>query len=213
MQASSGRRIPVIGLVGGVGSGKSTLARRLAERRKILTLDADEFGHQALTLERVKQQIRARFGDAVFDEHGDILRRELARRVFGEQPEKRQAREELEALVHPEIGRMIRERVDETQRQGGVAAILLDAAVLLEAGWREFCDAVVFIDTPDEERLNRVNATRGWTAEELRRREASQWPLDEKRRRVDYTVSNQGAVDAAVNELDAVVSRVVHPFP
>jgi dephospho-CoA kinase len=78
--------------------------------------------------------------------------------------------------------------------------ILLDAALLLEAGWKDHCDAVIFLDVPYAERLRRVQS-RGWSEAELQRREASQWPLDQKRESSDLVLPQAGSLQAAAQNL------------
>ncbi|MBC8115788.1 MAG: dephospho-CoA kinase [Candidatus Saccharimonas sp.] len=193
-------RIPVVGIVGGIGSGKSAVARWVATQANIHVIDADRLGHEALMAGDVKASLRLKFGDDIFDVQGEVLRGALARRVFGDAEEHRAARHMLEQIVHPEIERRI---VDEIRRaaDSGSQAVLLDAAVLLEAGWQRQCDAVVFIETPDDVRLERVRQRSGWTAEELHRRETSQLSLTDKRKQSDAVVSNAGQVSDAGQQL------------
>ena len=198
--ALSRNRIPVVGIAGGIGSGKSAVARWVAERANVHVIDADRLGHDALMSADVKTNLRREFGDAIFGEQGEIRRGLLAQQVFGDCEEHRAARRKLEQIVHPEIGRRIAEDLERAKR-AGTDAVLLDAAVLFETGWQDQCDAVVFIDTPDELRLKRVQQRSGWTAEELHRREASQWSLSEKRLRCDAAVSNDGDVAIAGEQL------------
>ncbi|WP_155458753.1 dephospho-CoA kinase, partial [Streptococcus pneumoniae] len=81
-----------------------------------------------------------------------------------------------------------------------VDVVVLDAAVLLEAGWRNQCDRLVFVEVPLAARQERVRA-RGWSEDELQRREASQWPLDRKRSAADFVVDHSATSDAAVMEV------------
>ena len=124
--------------------------------------------------------------------------------MFGETAENRAAKAALQAVVHPIIQADLLERIAGA-RAAGVPAVLLDAAVLLETGWRGDCDAVLFIDCPRTERLRRV-AGRGWDAAELDRREASQWPLAKKRDAADATVDNGGDLAAAVDAFGEVLA-------
>ena len=87
--------------------------------------------------------------------------------------------------------------------------MLLDAAVLLEAGWRPLCDAVVFVDTPLEQRKERVSRTRGWTGEQLASRESSQLSLEQKRMEADYVVDNSRGLDQAALQLERVLQQVI----
>ena len=190
----------MVGIVGGIGSGKSAVARWVASQANVHVIDADRLGHEVLLAADVKLALRRQFGDDIFDSQGNVQRGVLARRVFGDSKKHHAERHDLEQIVHPEIERRI---VDEIARaeQAGSEAVLLDAAVLLEAGWQRQCDAVVFVDTPDHVRQQRVQQRSGWTSEELHRREASQLSLSEKRKHSDAVVSNAGEVSDGGQQL------------
>ena len=206
---SSPRRIPVIGVIGGIGSGKSAVTRWVADRANVVVSDADQLGHQALRMENVKSALRRRFGETIFDEQGEVRRGALARLVFGEASGQQEARHDLEQIVHPAIEQQLVELIAQSEQQGR-EAVLLDAAVLLEAGWQRRCDAVVFVDAPDEVRQRRVAIRSGWSLDELRRRESSQLGLVEKRLRSDIVISNVTDDDAGGQELlDFLYSRGV----
>lgn len=192
--------MPVIGIVGGIGSGKSAVANWVAERTRVSVLDADVLGHEALQCPAVRQALCERFGDAIFGADGNVVRPALAREVFGSDEVHLKARHDLEQIIHPEIRRRVLEGIAQAKAQNR-DAVLLDASILLEAGWRDKCDLIVFIDTPDEIRLARVREHRGWTENELRKRESSQWSLMEKRRESDLIVTNDRDLDYAGNQL------------
>ncbi len=185
----SQRRIPVIGVVGGIGSGKSAVARWVADQSNALVIDADQLGHRALRLEAVKSALRQRFGGEIFDERNEVQRSALAKRVFGDGDQLRQARRDLERIVHPAIERQVLELIAKAEQEQR-DAVLLDAAVLFEAGWQNRCDAVVFVDAPDDVRQRRVAARSGWSPAELQRRESSQLGLAEKSRLSNRVISN-----------------------
>lgn len=185
-------RIPVIGVVGGIGSGKSFFAQTLAKHKNVVIVDADVVGHDLLFRPEIRQRIRDRFGDEVFAEDGSIQRRSLARKVFGSSPEHVQSKADLEAIVHPPLAAELHRQITAAQVANRSDAIILDAAILLEAGWRRFCDAVVMVEVPREIRLQRVQTTRGWTDADLQAREASQWPLEKKRAAATYVIENVG---------------------
>lgn len=199
-------RIPVVGIVGGIGSGKSTLARWVAEHYPVVAIDADRVGHRALERPEVIQQLRAAFGDEILNAQGAIERSQLARRVFGDTPAHEADRRRLEQIVHPEIQREI-ERQIAGLNPAAVCCVLLDAAVLLESGWSRFCDGLVFVDTPEDQRLRWVTQRRGWTAEELARRTASQWPLERKRAAAQAVVVNDGSVEQGGERLWRVLQQ------
>lgn len=199
------RPVPVLGLVGGVGSGKSFVAASLAARRKVAVIAADPIGHEVLKRPGVKAQVRQHFGDGVFARDGEIDRPRLGALVFGDDPETQSRRQRLEAITHPEITQEVRRQIDEYQSRPDLEAIVIDAALLLEAGWASICDHVVFVESRLTDRQQRVSRNRGWTEAELARREASQWPLERKRHACDAVVHNTGP-DQAVTELERLLT-------
>ncbi|MDX1966265.1 MAG: dephospho-CoA kinase [Planctomycetaceae bacterium] len=202
--------VPVVGVTGGIGSGKSSVSRWVAERYPVLLVDADRLGHAALTVPQIQEQLHAAFGAEIFGASGDIDRRRLAQLVFGDDPERQAARRRLEQIVHPEIRRGMEQQlamVDPNIHCG----VVLDAALLQEAGWGSACDAVVFIDAPVEQRMKRVQEQRGWTPEELAARERSQWPPERKRSEATHTIFNGGPLETAGRELWEILSDLNAP--
>ncbi len=189
-----------IGIIGGVASGKSAVARRLAELGAAV-LDADTVGHQVLGQPQVKAAIYRRFGDGVFDEAGEINRGEVAKIVFDSTPAGEQALADLEAIVHPEIGARMREKIEEMEQVGNFPAVVLDAAVLLKAGWAPICDIILFIDVPREIRIQRAKS-RGWTAEQLDARDARQTPIEQKRAAAGVVIDNSGDLANSLAQVD-----------
>ncbi len=191
---------PVIGLVGGIGAGKSSVAEGLRQHFSVLVLDADRSGHRALQDPVIREQLVSLFGTDILSADREIDRKSLARLVFGDSPGHRARRKQLEGIVQPRIRQDLLAQLDEAAARGGIDVVLLDAPVLLESGWETLCDAIAYIDTPREQRVERVRG-RGWSAEELDRREASQMPLEEKRRRSDVVLDNSGEPAVAVEQL------------
>jgi len=182
--------LPVIAVVGGIGSGKSVVARELAARGGYL-IQADELGHEALRRPEMIAEIVARWGNDVVDEAGNVSRRKLGQVVFAAADELRY----LESLVFPYIAKRIQEEKAVAAGPTGVRFVVLDAAVLLEAGWTEDVAHLLFVDAPREVRLERLSRTRGWDERELTRREASQMPLAEKKSRANAVIDNAGGLD------------------
>lgn len=194
---------PIVGVVGGIGSGKTHVARLLAEDGGLL-ISGDELGHEVLREPEVVARVHRRWGPDVLDENGAVRRRELGRIVFADPAELRA----LEEIVFPRIGRRIREEIARAEGDPAVDRIVLDAAVMLEAGWTEALDLLVFVEAPAEVRLARVREKRGWDAAELQRRERAQMPLEEKRRRADRIVRNDGSEDHLRQDLAQVLQRL-----
>lgn len=191
----------VIGLVGGVASGKSVVAAALA-RRGAAVFDADKIAHQVIDEPEVRDALVARWGPRVLAGAERVDRQAVAAIVFGDQPQAPSERRFLEELLHPRV----RQRIEaETRRlPDSILAMVVDAPLLIEAGWHRDCHAVIFVDAPRAQRLARAQAKRGWSAEEFSRREAAQAPIEEKRRWCTHVIDNSGSLA----ELDQQVARV-----
>lgn len=188
----------ILGLVGGVGAGKSTVAAALA-RAGFVVADSDREAKDALLRPEVRETLLSWWGPRILESNGQIDRKAIADIIFNSP----QDRLRLEGLIHPLLGHT---RPELLARAAAATArgTVVDAPLLLEAGLDRECDAVIFVDAARELRLRRVRETRGWSEEELDRRERAQLPLDEKRRRAAFTVTNEGdqaALDAQVAQL------------
>lgn len=150
-------------------------------------IDADRAGHEVLQQPEVQTAIVARWGADLLHQ-GAIDRSRLARIVFDDDPRAARELEYLEQLTHPAIGRRIEQQLQEYCRQG-VPAVVLDAPVMFKAGWDRLCDQIVFVDAPRAVRLERARQ-RGWSADELDRRESRQAPLELKRSRATAVIDN-----------------------
>jgi dephospho-CoA kinase len=133
--------------------------------------------------------------------------------VFGSELERQSARQALEQIVHPAIGQLLQAQIQTAQQEAACEVILLDAAILLETGWRQYCNAVVFVDVPETQRLERVKKTRGWTSEEFFARESSQLPVESKRRQSDHVVDNSGPLESAITQLKQICTQIKDDLP
>lgn len=192
--------VPVIGIIGGIGSGKTSISRALGKQMRACLLDADAAGHDVLKQQDVKNQIKESFGSEVFDDSGEVLRPKLAAKVFGKSQAHWAARKQLDSITHPRIRELLKKQLNEFQENKFCDVIILDAALLLEAGWSDICQATVFLEVPDAMRLKRVKQ-RGWSEEEFAKREASQLNLNDKRKRSDVIIRNDGDVNDSSKEL------------
>lgn len=203
---------PIIGVVGGIGSGKSFIARCFGELGACV-IDSDALVHQVYTQPDVRQILKDWWGDAVFNADGSVNRRAIAARVFTDASALRR----LEELVHPLVNQARDRLMQAAASDPAVTAFVWDTPLLLETGAQDRCDAVVFVDVPEEIRLQRV-AARGWDAGELRRREKLQMALDKKRLLSQYVVSNAADADSArllvrnlFAQINASLSRLPNP--
>jgi dephospho-CoA kinase len=195
---------PIIGIAGGIGSGKSFVAKLFGEVG-CLVVDADALVREAYTDPRVKQVVREWWGDAAVQPDGEINRSAIGRRVFADPAE----RERLEKLIHPLVDEMRKRAMSAAASDPQVLAFVWDTPLLFEKGLAAECDALVFVDAPEEQRLERVRTSRGWDEAELLRRQKLQWPLDKKRRISDHAIANTADADYARGQVRDVLSRIL----
>jgi dephospho-CoA kinase len=200
MKPAKGEKL-VIGLIGGIGSGKSQVAAAFA-RHGARIIAGDQLGQAALRDSDLRARVASRWGEDILDEDGEIDRRRLAAIVFAD-PTQRKA---LEAITHPWIRQQIRSEIEEARGDPRVPFLVLDAAVMLEAGWNEVCDRLVYIEAPRALRLERVARQRGWNEKEVDVRERAQLPLTEKAIRADHVIDNS----ASLEHLNRQVNDLLH---
>lgn len=198
-ESSRGRPL-VVGLLGGVASGKSYVAQEFAQLGAGI-LDADRVGHEVLREPEVVAALRARWGDRVFHEDGTPDRRAIAEIVFAPSPDGPPELAFLEGLTHPRIGQRLLE-LAESFFGSGKPVVVLDAAMMLKAGWDRFCDCLIFVDAPKNVRLARA-LQRGWTEEEFAAREAAQESLPEKQAAAQDTIDNSGDSESTRRQVAA----------
>ncbi len=177
--------IPVIGIVGGIGSGKSTVAGCFGELGCAI-IDADRIGHELLGQPDIRSRIIRQWGRGILDGQGRIDRKRLGRIVFAEPSELAK----LNEIMHPRISERIADEIARIRSAGDARGIILDAAVLIESSWDLFCDELLFVDSPQELRMERVMETRGWDEATWRRREKSQFSVDTKAGACSYRINN-----------------------
>ncbi len=202
---------PVIGLVGGVASGKSSVAEAF-RRLGAAVLDADKAGYEVLCEPAVEEAARQRWGEAVFGADGHLSRAAVAARVFAPPPAGPLELEFLESVTHPRIAARLERQLRELQSSGRVRAIILDAPVMIKAGWNKFCNCIVFVEAPRAQRLERARL-RGWSEKEFDHREAAQESLDAKRARADVVIDNSGSLDSTARQVESIWRQVVERLP
>lgn len=198
-RVSSGR--PIIGLCGGIGAGKTWVAREL-QQQGARVIDSDAIGREVLARPDVLAELKRWWGDAVVTADGSPDRRRIAEIAFGDAA----CRKRLEGLIHPLIARQRAAMILEVQNNPAVTAIVIDSPLLLESNLDRECDAVVFVDAGEPRRVARLRAERGWTVEDVRRRERWQLPVVEKRSRADFVVKNDGPGET----LGSQVAEILH---
>ena len=186
----------VIGLAGGIGTGKSEVARILGELGAVV-LEADQMGHRVYLpgTDGFREVVEA-FGEDVVGENGEIDRRALGGKVFGN-PE---AMEKLNGIAWPKIKQMLADGIKENQ-DAGAQVVVMDAAIMIEAGWTDLSDEVWVTSAPIEQVIQRVQARNNLPEEQIRARIDSQMSTEERVKHADAVVENDGDLDALRNKV------------
>jgi len=193
-----------IGLTGGIGSGKSTVARMLVAQGAAL-VDTDAIARE-LTLAggAAVPTLAAEFGPGLIAADG-ALDRETMRALVFRNPE---AKQRLEAILHPLIGAQAREDAERAERTR-CTMVVFDVPLLAESNhWRERVDRVLVVDCPEATQVARVSARTGWSEDAARRVIAQQAPRAARRAIADAVIFNHAldlpALDAEVRGLLAL---------
>lgn len=191
----------LVGLTGGIGAGKSTVAKLLAARGAVI-LDADELARVAVEGgTECFRRVVERFGSEVVGRDGELDRPALAATVFNDPG----ALSDLEAIVHPEVRRLIAEGI-----QGNLDTdnlVVLVNPLLIEMGTHRDCDVVVVVSVAPETQVRR-SVARGMTEEDVRARIAAQLPLEERARQADVLLDNEGSLEELERQVESLWMRL-----
>ncbi|MGY2899279.1 dephospho-CoA kinase [Curtobacterium sp. PvP017] len=196
----------IIGLTGGIAAGKSTVSRRWAEHGGIV-VDADRLARDAVAPGSPGlAQVAERFGPTVIAADGSLDRPALAAIVFSDPA----ARKDLEAITHPEVWRLAQRAFDAAEAADPDAVVVYDVPLLAEArGSRPLrFDAVVVVDAPAAQRIERLVAHRNMPRDEAERRVAAQANDADRLALADHVVDATGSLDQTVRSADEVWSRI-----
>jgi dephospho-CoA kinase len=193
------------GLTGGVATGKSTAARMFHELGAQI-IDADRIGHELFAkTSPVFAEVVERFGNGILDSQREICRQRLGAIVFSDPEKLRQ----LNAIVHPRIISQVEVRAAELAAQNRRSVILVDAALIFEAGIGGRFEKVIVTWCPPEMQLARL-MDKGMTREEAGRRVAAQMPVDEKKRRADFVIDSSGPLEDTRAQVERIFASLQH---
>ena len=179
--------MPAIGITGGISTGKSTFVECLRELLPTATFfDADRAAHALLDRPGVQKQIRREFGARVFSTAGDLNRPKLRAIVFADATKKRA----LERILHPRIRRQW--RTEAKGHRNSPEFFFADIPLLYETGGETFCERVLVVGCSQKVQLARLRKRMSIRSSEAKQMINSQMPLEEKIRRADHLVWNNG---------------------
>jgi len=194
---------PLIGVIGGIASGKSTVAAEFA-KLGCAVIDADAIVHELLREDTVRDEVVRLFGPGVLNARGELDRGKLAGTVFADAARL----DTLNKLIHPRVLQRTEELIAQYNQDSHVKAIVLDMPLLVEVGWADRCDRVVFVECDRERRIERARRKSLWEDRQIEIRENSQISLDKKAKLADSIVNNNSDVSALARQIKEIFSDV-----
>ena len=199
----------VIGLTGGIASGKSTAAGHL-KKLGAHVIDADLLGHRAYQPgTRAYAAVVATFGSDIVDTDGKIDRKILGSKVFGEP----QNLERLTNIVWPEIRLMAQAEIENVRKADSAKIIVLEAAVLFEAGWEDVVEEIWVISLNRDAAVQRAGARDGVDEAAVQKRIDAQMTNSARVARGGIIIDNSGSVADLLAQLDDQWQRIKRLIP
>ncbi len=200
---SSDFKIKIIGLTGQSGAGKSTVSK-VFEGKGVTAVNADSVAHEALKTEKCKESLRAAFGDGIFDEKGEVVRKALAKVAFSSQENT----QKLNGCTHPVITELTLSTFKELESKGE-GAVLLDAPTLLESGLHKICSVIVSVISDKNLRAERIMKRDGLTLDEAMLRLNAQHDDEFYTDKSDYVIENNGSDEELLKKADKLCEEIL----
>jgi dephospho-CoA kinase len=200
-----------VGITGGIGSGKSE-ACRIFDRLGVPVLYADSIAKEVSASDpHVKKAIVALLGPEAYTQKDEFNRAYVASKVFA----SKSVQKKINAIVHPRVEEEIDRRIAQLET-GGATVVLVEAALIFEAGLDRQLDAVVVVDAEEETKIARIIKRDGAAREAILERMKAQLTPAAKLRKADYIIYNNGTLEeleANVKFLHSVFQSVAHSMP
>jgi len=192
-----------VGLTGGIACGKSNVAALLRELGYTV-IEADPVAHQLLEPRQpAYAEVVREFGREMLDPEGHIDRKKLGAIVFADSEKLTR----LNRIVHPRVIEVVEGRIAELARGNGPAVVVVEAALLIEAGYHERLDRLVVAWCRPEQQLERL-LQRGLTHEQALRRIAAQMPLEQKRRLANDEIDCSGSLAETRRQVERLAAKL-----
>ncbi|GAB6157278.1 dephospho-CoA kinase [Desulfotomaculum varum] len=189
----------LIGLTGNIASGKSTVAKYLKELGAQV-IDADQAARQVvLPHSPALKEIVNSFGSGILHEDGTLNRAKLASIIFQDTA----AKEKLEKIMHPRIADEVNRHISSLKKSHPGGILVLEAPLLIEAGWHKSVDQVWLVTVDPEVQLQRLILRDKLTPEQARQRIASQLPQTEKIKFAHVIINNSGSLSDMQRQVQA----------
>lgn len=189
-----------IGITGGVGAGKSEILSYLGKKKGVRVMLADEIAHELMEAGTdCYKCLRQTFNDEdIWNSDGSFNREKLAKVIFSDKLK----RDIMNSVVHPAVKEYVIRQQEYEKERGELSLLVLEAALLIEEHYDKICDELWYIYTSEENRRDRLKASRGYSDEKIDNIFKSQLSEEEYRKYCAVVIDNNGSVEAAFEQID-----------
>lgn len=189
-----------IGITGGVGAGKSEILSYLGKKTGVRVMLADEIAHELMEVGTdCYKSLRQTFNDEdIWNSDGSFNREKLAKVIFSDKLK----RDIMNSMVHPAVKEYVIRQQEYEKERGELSLLVLEAALLIEEHYDKICDELWYIYTSEENRRDRLKASRGYSDEKIDNIFKSQLSEEEYRKYCAVVIDNNGSVEAAFEQID-----------
>ncbi len=189
-----------IGITGGVGAGKSEILSYLGKKTGVRVMLADEIAHELMEAGTdCYKSLRQTFNDEdIWNSDGSFNREKLAKVIFSDKIK----RDIMNSIVHPAVKEYVIRQQEYEKERGELSLLVLEAALLIEEHYDKICDELWYIYTSEENRRDRLKASRGYSDEKIDNIFKSQLSEEEYRKYCAVVIDNNGSVEAAFEQID-----------
>ncbi len=193
----------ILGLTGGIATGKSTVSAMLRERG-IPVIDADVIAREVVEPGKpAYEAIVKHFGRDILLPGGEINRKLLGDVVFSDETE----RQKLNAIVHPEVRRVMREQAKQAEREGA-PIVFMDIPLLYESKLQHLVDKIVVVYAPAAMQLTRMMERDELDEEQANKRLRAQLPIEQKKLDADYVIDNTGTREETEKQVEELLAEL-----
>ncbi|MBQ9277434.1 MAG: dephospho-CoA kinase [Lachnospiraceae bacterium] len=192
----------ILGITGGVGSGKSRILYDLKKDYNAYVIEADILAHELMEPGKtIYNKIIDEFGNDILSEETPypIDRKRLAEIVFNDS----ESLKKLNKIIHPLVKDEILRQISEKEAEGKTSLFVIEAALLIEDGYKEICDEIWYIWVSREERIRRLKKQRGYTKEKCISIFESQKPDEYYKKYANFTINNEKSYENSSKQLKA----------
>jgi len=188
----------VIGITGGVGAGKSAVLSILKDEVECEIIRADEVANMLkLKGQPGYEKIVEILGDGILGADGEIDRNLMSLIVFEDEAKMKQ----VEQVLHPAVKRYILDLIDEKKRENKIKYLFIEAALLIEDGYKQICDEIWYIYASVPVRTKRLMETRGYSLQKIESIMDKQLSEAEFRKNCECVINNDGDIEKTKEDI------------